>query len=278
MVINYDMQKINNSLQDFYNATGINMALLKRDFSYVCEDRRHWEKNRYCKAIQNTKDGKAMCHKSDIKLLKKCRETKEPQTHICPAGLVDVALPILYSDEIIGYIMFGQLKPDSFVSEFESYILTLGLDADKMKEHYESIPVFDSERIQSVSNIASMFVKYILLENLLKPSHDKKTEMVINYIEQNMEKDLTVLKISKSVNVSKSVLYRMFHTNFGCTVSEYINKRRIEKSTTLLTETNMSVEEISQAVGFSSISYYSRMFKKINNTTPLKYRKTSRLA
>lgn len=272
MVINYDMQKINNSLQDFYNATGINMALLKRDFSYVCENRRHWEKNRYCKAIQNTKDGKAMCHKSDLSLLEKCRETKKIQIHICPAGLADVALPILYEGEIIGYIMLGQMKPNIDFSEAEGYISKLKLDGKKMKGYYENIPCFESDKIKSVSNIASMFVKYILFENLLKPGHDKKTEKVISYIDQNLNKDFTVQELAKAVNLSKSVLYRMFHNNFNCTLSEYINKRRVEKSLTFLTHTDLSIEEISQKAGFSSASYYTRIFKKFKNITPLKYK------
>lgn len=274
MVINYDMEKINNSLQDFYNSTGINMALMKSDFSYVCEDRRHWEQNRYCKAIQNTTDGKSMCLKSDIKLLEKCRDAKKIQTHICPAGLVDVAIPILYDGEILGYIMLGQMKPDEPFAEFENYISKLGLDVIEMNEYYTSIPSFDSDKIKSVSNIASMFVKYILLENLLKPSLDYKTQNVVSYIDQNLDKNLSIQTISKNVNISKSVLYRLFHNEFGCTVSEYINKKRVEKSITLLTETDLPIEEISQMVGFSSISYYGQIFKKIKNTTPLKYRKT----
>ena len=39
MVINYDFEKINESIKDFYNSTGINMALFRNDFSYVCENR-----------------------------------------------------------------------------------------------------------------------------------------------------------------------------------------------------------------------------------------------
>ncbi|MBQ7040077.1 MAG: PocR ligand-binding domain-containing protein [Clostridia bacterium] len=275
MVINYDIEKINKSLQDFYNSTGINMALMKSDFSYVCEDRTHWGKNRYCKAIQNTSEGKRMCVKSDKELLKRCSETKSIETHICPGGLVDVALPILYEDEIIGYIMFGQLKPDVNFKEFESYILKLGLDIKDMSGYYAEIPYFDSEKIKSVSSIASMFVKYILLENLLKAKLDDKTQTVVSYIDQNLDKNLTVKEISKGVNLSKSVLYRLFHEKFNCTLSEYINKKRVEKSLSLLEDSDLSVEEISQRVGFSSVSYYGQVFKKLKNTTPLKYKKHS---
>ena len=273
MHINFDLQKINNSLNDFYNSTGINIALFKNDFSYVCENRRHWEQNLYCKAIQNTKKGKEACRKSDIDLLEKCRDTKCAQTHICPAGLVDVAIPILYSEEVIGYIMFGQMKPEKPLSESRDYILSLGLDADKMKEYHEKIPYFDSDKIQSISNIAAMFIKYLLLENLLKPSVDKRMDAVTAYINQNLDHSLSVQDISKNVNLSKSVLYRMFHTNFNCTVSDYINQQRIEKSLIYLAETDMSVDEISQKVGFTSVSYYSRIFKKLKGSSPLQYKK-----
>jgi len=272
MIINYDIGKINKSLQDFYNATGINMALLKSDFSYACENRRHWEKNRYCKAIQNTKQGMKTCLESDARLLEKCRETKTAQTHVCPAGLVDVAIPILYNGEIIGYILFGQMKPDEPFAEFENYVARLGLDRDEMKGYYEGIQSFDSERIESVSSIASMFVKYILLESLLKTGDDK-IQRVVNYIEEALDNELSVRRIEKAVNLSKSVLYRMFHDNFGCTVSEYINKRRVEKSLSLLTGTDLPIEEISRRVGFSGASYFGRIFKEIKGVTPLKYRK-----
>lgn len=273
MHINFDLQKINNSLNDFYNSTGINIALFKNDFSYVCENRRHWEQNLYCKAIQNTKKGKEACRKSDIELLEKCRDTKCAQTHICPAGLVDVAIPILYSEEVIGYIMFGQMKPEKPLSESRDYILSLGLDADKMKEYHEKIPYFDSDKIQSISNIAAMFIKYLLLENLLKPSVDKRMDTVTSYINQTLDHSLSVQEIARNVNLSKSVLYRMFHTHFNCTLSEYINAQRIEKSLHYLTETDLSVDEISGKVGFSSVSYFTRIFKKLQQTTPLLYRK-----
>lgn len=272
MIINYDIEKINKSLQDFYNATGINMALLKSDFSYACENRRHWEKNRYCKAIQNTKEGMKTCLESDAGLLEKCRETKTAQTHVCPAGLVDVAIPILYNDEIIGYILFGQMKPDEPFEGIENYAAKLGLDGTEMKGYYGEIQSFDSERIESVSNIASMFVKYILLESLLKTGDDK-VQRVVSYIEEALDNELSVRRIEKAVNLSKSVLYRMFHDNFGCTVSEYINKRRVEKSLPLLTGTDLPIEEISRRVGFSGASYFGRIFKEIKGVTPLKYRK-----
>ena len=271
MVINYEIDKINSLLHDFYNSTGITIDLLKVDFTKVSHT--EYEFNKYCKCIQETSDGKKACRMSEMSLLKKCRDTKKAQMHICHAGLVDIAVPIIYKEEIIGYIIFGQLKTQSDFSMHENYLHKLYPDTKKLKNYYSKISCYDSEKIQSVSNIASMLIRFILIENMLKPRLDDNIQKAINYIEDNLEKELSVKSISKNVNISKSVLYKKFHQNFKCTVAQYINIKRVEKSTELLLKTDLSMEEISQRVGFTSASYYSRIFKKIKGTTPLKYKR-----
>lgn len=64
----------------------------------------------------------------------------------------------------------------------------------------------------------------------------------------------------------------MFHTHFRCTVNQYVNKKRIAWSEQLLLSTDLSVEEISLTVGFSSASYYSKLFKNEKGISPLKFR------
>lgn len=272
MIVNYALEKIDHILDDFYNATGITIDLLEPDFTKISHTK--YEFNQYCKNIQSIADGKKTCHLSEIALLEKCKKTKKAQTHICHAGFLDMAVPIIYDNEIIGYIILGQLKINSDFTALESYIAKLGLDIEITRELYNQTQLSDSKKIQSVSNIASMLVKYILIENMLSPNLEENMQKAVNYINSNLEKELTIKLISKSVNISKSALYKKFHSLFNCTISEYINRKRIEKSVYLLNNTNLSVEEISQRVGFKSTSYYSKTFKKTKGISPLKYRKT----
>ncbi len=269
--MNYDIQKINRALQDFYNATGINMDLLKDDFTFV-GNHSFWEKTLYCKAIQSCKKGKSGCLCSDAELFWKSRESKKAEKHVCHAGLIDVSIPILYNDVIIGYIILGQMKTDTPFSMVKEYLNSLSLNEAEMKKYYAEIPLFDADKIQSISNIAEMLVKHILLENMLKPNFDENFQRALNYISENLDRDLTIQNISKSVNLSKSVLYRHFHRYFNCTVSQYIRKKRIEKSVELLTKSELSIEEIAQKVGFASGSYFSKMFKMEKGLSPLKYK------
>lgn len=270
-MIAYDIEKIKTALQDFYNATGIDMDLLKPDFSPVSE--KVLQNNRYCRLVQDTRGGNAACRASDIELLKRCEKTRKVEQHICHAGLIDVAIPILYEDLILGYIVAGRMRTETDFSKIYAYLQSLGVSTTEAYKSYLEIPAFDTERIKSISSIATMLVKYILLENMLKPDADDLAQKAIDFIDENLENDLTVKTISKHLNVSKNVLYNKFHERLNCTVNQYVNKKRIEKSLAFLLKTDLSIEEISQKTGFSGASYYSKAFKKQMGVSPLKYKK-----
>ena len=276
MLVDYDITKINNMLCDFYKVTGINVDLLKEDFSRVC-NKSFWEEKGYCKAIQTTKDGRKACLCSDECLLRRSKESKKAEMHVCHAGLIDISLPLLYNDVVIGYIILGQIKTDKDFSAFREYILSLGLSYDETEALYKELPSFDEEKIQSVLHLAEMIAKHILLENMLKLDVNENIQKAIFFINDNLSEPLSIEKISRSINVSKSVLYRCFHNYFGCTVSGYITKKRIEKAVELLNNTNLSIEEIAIETGFSDGSYFSKMFKKEKGISPLKFKKQSYL-
>ena len=275
MIVNFDTAKINRTLYDFYNATGIYMELFREDLSSV-GDRSHWANNSYCHAVQSTQAGRKACMESDRLLLEKCRTSRCTEMHICHAGLLDAAVPILYKDTFVGCILFGQMRADSDFSSVRDYLHALGLPTEQMEEDYLRSPILPADKIDSISRIAGMLVEHILLEDLLRPDCDENIRRAVVYIDENLENELSVQSIAQAVNISKSVLYRRFHSCFHCTVSAYITSRRLERAAELLTQTDLSVEEISRRTGFSGASYFSRNFKKEKGISPLKYRKTQR--
>lgn len=276
MLIDYDVKRLSNVLQDFYGATGINIQIVKDDFSPMVIHG-PWHTG-YCNAIQSAKQGEEGCRCSDRKLFEKCRETRKMQIHTCHAGLIDVAVPIIFGSNIIGYIVLGEMKKDADFSAARKFISHLSLDMQKMEKEYEELTFFDSDKIQSVANLAQMLAKYVLLENMLRPGFNRNIEKAVNFIDANLDKSLSVQYISESINVSKSVLYKYFRDFFDCTLSEYITKKRIEKSVELLLGSDLSIEEISKRVGFSSAAYYTMNFKKQKGITPFKFKTDSRKA
>jgi len=272
MILYYDNQKLTETFNDFYNTTGININLFKADFTLLPNPRPH---KRYCSMIQKHLGEKACCN-SDIELCKKCKITRKAEYHICHAGLIDVVVPIIYDNDILGYIILGQMKINEDYSFVEEKLSKLGLNTPESQSYYSELILFDTEKVQSIINIAVMFTKYILLENILKPQMNEYFEKALNYIHKNLNSDLSIQSISDNTHLSKSVLYKYFHDYYHCTVNEYINSKRIEQAIPLLTDTDLSMEEISKIVGFQSAAYFTKTFKKLRGIPPLKFRKTAK--
>ena len=75
--------------------------------------------------------------------------------------------------------------------------------------------------------------------------------------------------------INKCYFCYMFKKETGQTFINYLNNYKIEKSKNLLENTNMTLLDISLEVGFNNQSYYSTIFKKYTNMTPLEYRETA---
>lgn len=95
----------------------------------------------------------------------------------------------------------------------------------------------------------------------------------IEYINNNIFTDIDIDKICSYIHMSKFHFCRQFKKRTGMTVMEYILKTRIVMAKNMLLKEDISVTEISNRCGFSSISYFSRIFKEETGVTPLNYRK-----
>ena len=271
MMIDYDEVRLGNALTDFYNATGISIQLIRNDFTPLPGT--PGNHNRYCQRIQSSKEGTCACLRSDRILLERCRDTCTAQMHVCHAGLIDIAVPILYGEEILAYIILGQMKQEVHFGDAKRFLRDQTVDLREMEECYETLPIYDREKIESVSAIAVMLAKYILLENMLKPKFNRYAEIAAAFIRQNLSAPLSVRLISQGTNISKSVLYQVFHESFGCTVSEYIHRVRVEYSIELLREKTLSIEEVAQRAGFSNSAYYCKVFKRQKGIPPAHFRR-----
>jgi AraC family transcriptional regulator len=111
-----------------------------------------------------------------------------------------------------------------------------------------------------------------------KTSHQfDNIQTAVEYINRHITEDISIDEISSACYLSKYHFCRIFKQKTGITVMEYILKTRIMMAKELLCGPKLSVTEISEACGFSSISYFSRAFKNETGLSPLQYKQTHRL-
>lgn len=99
------------------------------------------------------------------------------------------------------------------------------------------------------------------------------TSSIIELVSQNYQTSIGVQDISNILSFNRSYLSRKFKKEIGISIQNWLLSIRIEKACHYLAFTNLSVEKISQVVGFQSSEIFSRNFKKVKELPPLSYRK-----
>ncbi|HJF30561.1 MAG TPA: AraC family transcriptional regulator [Sporosarcina psychrophila] len=97
-----------------------------------------------------------------------------------------------------------------------------------------------------------------------------------HYIDLNFRENITLDQLAKITHINKYYLAHSFKKSLSLSPIEYLNKVRIQNSKYLLESTNHPISFISSISGFSSASYFSQAFKRLENISPLQYRKKSK--
>jgi len=134
------------------------------------------------------------------------------------------------------------------------------------------------------ADIYAQSLIFEILSNINKISlYQQKTyfsneiQKVIDIIQNEYKKDLTLDSIANEIHLSKFSLHRQFKKETGNTIYEYLQSYRVNKAKGLLQNTNLSQDSICELVGIYDSSHLSKIFKKIENQTPNEYRKQWKL-
>jgi len=95
---------------------------------------------------------------------------------------------------------------------------------------------------------------------------------VMEYIEANYTKNIKTNMIADFVHVNSSYLSRLFKKETGETITEVINKYRVDKAKELLSNKNIRTYEVASLVGIDDSTYFSQVFKKYAGLSPTEYR------
>lgn len=98
----------------------------------------------------------------------------------------------------------------------------------------------------------------------------------LRYLSEHVEENPTVSKLAKLCHISEVYFRKQFKAYTGKTPSEYRNALRLEKARSYLEYGDVSVQEISDTLGYSTVSHFIKEFRRKHGCSPLKYRKCKR--
>ena len=99
---------------------------------------------------------------------------------------------------------------------------------------------------------------------------------VRRYIDHHFKESLTLDQLADEAHMNKYYLSHAFKQEYGISPINYMISRRLEESKYLLAETDLSMSQIAQLLGFSSLSYFSQVFRKTQGLSPMEYRQDNK--
>lgn len=270
MFVAFDREQLDQLLHDFYKLTGMTVSLWDADFTQLTYQPK--EMPLFCKIIKDTKLGNHRCVMSDRKICEECARLKQPVRHKCHAGLVDVALPILYENKLLGFIMFGQIEdkgaPQTTFESIRENLKDLHLNEEMLYYGYKNLKSFDMETVMSAVRILQAVTQFTWLSKMIQIRPDPLATDIDLYLSNHLNEALSVQEICRKFHVSKNKLYKICRENFGESIGAYIQTKRIHVAKQLLIGSKESVYNISAKVGIPDYNYFIKVFKKKLGMTP----------
>ena len=107
-------------------------------------------------------------------------------------------------------------------------------------------------------------------------SANRQCAAIRRYIDLHFKEALTLEQLAEESHMSKYYLSHTFKREYGVSPINYMISRRIEESKYLLAETDLSLSQIAQLLGFSSLSYFSQVFHRTQGISPKEYRQNQK--
>jgi Response regulator containing CheY-like receiver domain and AraC-type DNA-binding domain len=133
--------------------------------------------------------------------------------------------------------------------------------------HVQYLENFSQLILETIESLRTMILEF------MHPNENEQLLQIQQYIEEHYNEALSLTQLANHFHFSYNYLSTFLSENLTTSFSEYVKTLRLERAKQLLTETDMNLSEISESVGYSDLSYFSKLFKKEFQLAPSKYRR-----
>jgi AraC family transcriptional regulator len=111
------------------------------------------------------------------------------------------------------------------------------------------------------------------LREVIRALPKYRLRRVTEFMNNHLERDLTLAEIAAQVEMSPYHFARMFKQSTGLAPHQYVHERRVVRAKTLLADTQLPLVEIAYCLCFTDQSHFTAVFRRLTATTPKAYRK-----
>ena len=267
----------------FRTATGLPLRLLGADPDSWCLDENSVNRSPFCEQLNLCRSACAACVETNRRLMHEV-EVGGPTTCHCFAGLTSTAVPVKMGATIVGFLRTGQVFSRTPSEEdFEQFLGKYGrkqLDRETRKtlhEAYFQTRTIRPERYSSMVKLLESFATQLgqhaeslaIIEEGSEPAAIARAR---KHIHQHLDEPLPLGSVARVAGLSESHFCRLFKDATGLTLTDYVNRCRVEWAKKELLKPEKRVSEIAFQIGYQSLSQFNRSFARIVGASPTRWR------
>lgn len=275
MISSFNLIKLKNLLEDFYNLTKIRITVFNDRFEELIAYPAQVAP--FCQLLRNDPNAKEQCRRCDKKACATASSRHSTYIYQCHAGLTEAISPIYLGSILIGYLFFGHVFSypsyeegwEQIKTRCESYQISLSELRDACFER----PLITDDYILSASHILNAVASYLCLERIVVLKQQDLPLLIDNYILEHLTGNINAKDICTHFQIGKTYLYEIAKQSYGVGIAEHIRNLRISQTKKMLIdEPKKRISEISALCGFNDYNYFITMFKRVTGMSPKQFR------
>lgn len=160
-------------------------------------------------------------------------------------------------------IQFSQATAKKMIAHFNALVSERGFSG--VLKFYDILNMLANDTYYRIVTIGKQDLS-------INKQQDEVIQRVCDYIHKNYRNDISLSEVASVANLSLSGFSYFFKRWTHKSFTDYLMSYRISKASLMLIETDLLISEVSFKVGFSSLSYFNRIFNRIKGINPSEYR------
>ena len=276
MKVLFQDKEVQKLLDDYQRLVDVRIAVFDTAFNELYSSPKNL--SNFCQCVRQNEAMNAACKYCDEKAFLLAKANKETYVYPCHLGLYEAVTPIYDQDQLLGYVMIGQLLEDQsdLDEKWRRINLLYGKHADSFSDfqkEFRELKQMSMSEIEAVSNIMKACASSIWFQHLIDVERSPITDKIDRYIEAHYKEAIDTADLCDALNISKTTVYNYLKSDYNLSLTKYINQYRLEQSKELLKDKSTPIAQVAMEVGFEDYNYYTRVFKNHYGQTPSQYRK-----
>lgn len=142
--------------------------------------------------------------------------------------------------------------------------------SDNMAIYIEAMQ--NIEMVQEISDrLIDEYCTLVLRQSTV--GYSRHIQKAVFYLEGHLSEKIHLSEVAEAAEISEAHLSRQFKKETGFSMTSWVNRKRVDRAKTMLSENRQSVTDVAMACGFENLNYFSKVFRELTGETPLSYQR-----